>query len=71
MYSRTSMIDSIRNAAVKVHGTPTVRQWEEFSSEGAPSVSTIINFFGSWNVAMLQAGLVPNNNSARWRQLKW
>lgn len=71
MFRRHEMLSEIRAAAVKKHGTPTIRGWNELKNEGAPSTSTIVGFFGSWNNAMNQAGLNPNGNNHRWRQLRW
>ncbi len=71
MIRRQTMIEEIRAAAVKKHGTPTMRGWNGLKNEGAPSTSTIVGFFGSWNNAMNQAGLNPNGQNHRWRQLQW
>ena len=71
MHSRENMINAIQRAAGRKRGTPTILDWEIYSESSDPSATTIIRFFGFWNLAMKEAGLSPHRQSDRWRQMRW
>jgi len=63
-YSDEQILDELRACAARAGRSPTMR---EFAADPATSVhpQTVIEHFGSWNVAKRAAGLVPRRFATR------
>ena len=61
LYEDDEILDHLRAWHRAEGSTPTKIQWERCRPRFAPNEFTIRSRFGSWNGAILAAGLEPNN----------
>jgi hypothetical protein len=57
-YSNEQILEQLQGSAERLGRSPTMREFEE-DPETTVHPQTVIQHFGSWNVAKRQAGLVP------------
>ena len=60
MYADEELLDAIRDLADELGETPTMNDID--AAQGYPSAVACYERFGSWNAALLEAGLEPSHN---------
>jgi hypothetical protein len=63
-YSREELLQQLRDCAVRVGASPTMREFAE-DPEATIHPQTLVDNFGSWNAAKRAAGLMPRRRATQ------
>lgn len=58
-------IEAVQNVGQELGETPTMRKYDDYKPEGAPSAQSIFEIVGSWSKAQRQAGMVDTKTRVK------